>query len=351
MFLILKRLSTLTKKSHTLSIQTNLFIGPLMPITRIRSLIQNDVNAVNDLIIDRIQSKIPLIVDLSKHIIESGGKRLRPILVLLSAKASQYQGDDHIPLAATIELIHTATLLHDDVVDESTLRRGKKTANTIWGSKASILVGDYLFTQSMQLVVDVGRQSIIQKITDTFFEICCGEVQQLANKNNCILSVEQYFEMIRAKTALLFATASWIGPNLADASMETQNNLYQYGLHLGNAFQLIDDALDYSSDVETLGKNIGDDLADGKTTLPVIHALMHGTAKQQEQIRISLQQGTLDFLPEIQQALTDTGAIAYTKQIAKDECDKAIQCLSTLTDSEYKSALIDLAHFAVNREY
>ncbi|MFA6302527.1 MAG: polyprenyl synthetase family protein [Legionella sp.] len=322
-----------------------------MTINRIRTLVQDDFDAVNHLIISKIQSQINLVDDLSKHIVESGGKRLRPLLVLLASKACGYQGDGHIALAATVEFIHTATLLHDDVVDDSTLRRGKKTANSIWGSKASILVGDYLFTQSMQLMVDVGNFEVIKLITDSSFKISCGEVKQLANRHNPLLSFEEYFEVIRAKTALLFASAAAIGPLLINSSTSLKENLYAYGLHLGNAFQLIDDALDYCSDAETLGKNIGDDLADGKATLPIIHALQHGTKLQQEQIKQSLQQGSLEFLPEILQALKDTKAIEYTRQIAAQEVDSALSCLHVLPDSEYKTALIDLANFAVERSY
>lgn len=322
-----------------------------MTIERIRTLVQDDFDAVNSLIVNKIQSQISLVDDLSKHIVESGGKRLRPLLVLLTSKACGYEGDKHVSLAATIEFIHTATLLHDDVVDESSLRRGRKTANSIWGSKASILVGDYLFTQSMQLMVDVGLLEIIKLITDTSFKISCGEVKQLANANNPSLSLEDYFEVIRSKTALLFASASWIGAYLSETSQQVQDNMYAYGLHLGNAFQLIDDALDYCSDTETLGKNIGDDLADGKMTLPLIHAFEHGSSTQKEQIKQSLQQGTLDFLPEILQALEDTSAIEHTKQVATQERDLAIENLSMLPDSQYKTALSDLAHFAIERSY
>ncbi|MFI4962565.1 MAG: polyprenyl synthetase family protein [Legionellales bacterium] len=322
-----------------------------MTINRIRTLVEKDFTAVNSLIVNKIQSSISLVDDLSKHIVESGGKRLRPLLVLLASNACGYKGDAHIYLAATIEFIHTATLLHDDVVDESTLRRGRQTANSIWGSKASILVGDYLFTQSMQLMVDVGNFEVIKLITDTSFKISCGEVKQLANRNNPALTFEEYFEIIRAKTAYLFATAASIGAHLTQSSIQVQNNLYQYGLHLGNAFQLIDDALDYCSDAETLGKNIGDDLADGKATLPLIHALQQGNEKQQYYIKESLKLGTLDFLPEILSTLEETKAIAYTKSIAAQEVDSALSCLAILPDSEYKTALIDLAHFALERSF
>lgn len=322
-----------------------------MTIDRIRTLVSEDFNAVNQLIIDKIQSQVGLIDDLSHHIIESGGKRLRPLLVILSAKACGYQGSHHIDLAAMVEFFHTATLLHDDVVDESTLRRGRQTANSIWGSKASILVGDYLFTQSVQLMVDVENLDILKLMGHSSHQISCGEVKQLANKNNPTLSFDEYFDVIRSKTALLFAAASGIGPILSDSSKSLRDDLYAYGLHLGNAFQLIDDALDYCSDAKTLGKNIGDDLADGKTTLPLIHALKHGTPTQQQQIKDSLTQGTLDFLPEILQAIQDTQAIEFTQKTAAQEINNALAALTRLPESNYKKALTDLAHFAIDRTH
>lgn len=322
-----------------------------MTIDPIRALVHDEFNAVNALIVNKIQSQVGLIDDLSNHIVESGGKRLRPLLVLLASKACGYKGQEHICLATMVEFIHTATLLHDDVVDESTLRRGRQTANSIWGSKASILVGDYLFTQAIQLMVEVGHPEILKLMTNTSLEISCGEVKQLANRHNPALTFEAYFEVIRAKTALLFASSACIGAHLSHADVETQNALYAYGLHLGNAFQLIDDALDYCSDSKTLGKHIGDDLADGKATLPLIHALQFGNAKQQQQIRESIQIGSLDFLPDILIALEETKAIEFTKKIAREEVDRALSSLAALSDSEYKEGLINLARFAINRVF
>jgi octaprenyl-diphosphate synthase len=322
-----------------------------MTVNRLRALVSEDFAAVNHLIINKIQSQVGLIDDLSHHIVESGGKRLRPLLVLLASRACNYHGDKHIALAAMIEFFHTATLLHDDVVDESTLRRGRQTANSIWGSKASILVGDYLFTQSVQLMVEAGDFNILELIAKTSHEITCGEVKQLANRHNPALTFNEYFEVIRSKTALLFAAAACMGGILSKSSTLIQDSLYDYGLHLGNAFQLIDDALDYCSDAKTLGKNIGDDLADGKTTLPLIHALQHGTPQQQENIRYSLSKGSLDFLPEILQAIEETKAIEYTKKIAVEEVDKALSALCAIPESTYKDALKDLALFAIERTH
>lgn len=322
-----------------------------MTIDRLRALVNEDFDAVNQLIIDKIQSDVGLIQDLSHHIVESGGKRLRPLLVLLSSNACGYKGNHHITLAAMIEFFHTATLLHDDVVDESTLRRGKETANSIWGSKASVLVGDYLLTQSVQLMVQVGNSAILNLIADTSHQISCGEVKQLTNRHNPALKFEDYFDVIRSKTALLFAAAACIGPIISEATQITRDNLYAYGLHLGNAFQLIDDALDYCSDAQTIGKNIGDDLADGKATLPLIHALKYGNDAQKKQIEESLKQGTLKHLPEILLAIEQTDAIAYTKKIAAQEVDLALSSITDLPESDYKSALIDLAQFALQRSY
>jgi octaprenyl-diphosphate synthase len=322
-----------------------------MTIECIRAAVIEDFNAVNALIVNKIESQIGLIDEMSHHLIESGGKRLRPLLVLLTSKACGYKGTDHIALAGMVEFFHTATLLHDDVVDESTLRRGRQTANNIWGSKASILVGDYLFTQSIQLMVDSGNATILKLFANTALEISCGEVKQLSNRHNPTLTFEEYFDVIRAKTALLFAAAACIGPMLTDTSKEIQDSLYAYGLHLGNAFQLIDDALDYCSNSKTIGKNIGDDLADGKATLPLIHALQHGSELQKQKISESLKKGSLEFLPEILMALEETKAIEYTKKIAAQEIDSAISHLMVLPDSKYKESLKQLALFALQRSY
>jgi len=322
-----------------------------MTVNRLKALVSKDFDAVNALIIDKIQSQSGLIGDLSQHIVESGGKRLRPLLLLLSANACQYQGNGHIPLAAMVEFFHTATLLHDDVVDESTLRRGKETANEIWGSKASILVGDYLFTQSVQLMVGVHNWRILEMMADTSHQISCGEVKQLTNRHNIALTIEDYLDVIRSKTALLFAASTAIGALVSDASEDIEKAMYAYGLHLGNAFQLIDDALDYCADSQTIGKNIGDDLADGKMTMPLLHVLKHGTPAQQQLIQESLKQGKRSNLPEILLAIETTKAIEFTKQFAAKEMDLALSALQVLPETPYKQAMKDLAEFAVNRNY
>lgn len=322
-----------------------------MTVDRLRALVSKDFEAVNALIIDKIQSQVGLIDDLAHHIVQSGGKRLRPLLVLLASNACGYQGSDHIPLAAMIEFFHTATLLHDDVVDESTLRRGRETANEIWGSKASILVGDYLFTQSVQLMVNVNNSQILRLLANTSHEISCGEVKQLVNRHNSELSIDEYLDVIRAKTALLFAASAAIGAHLSEAGEAIENGLYNYGLHLGNAFQLVDDALDYCSDAKTIGKNIGDDLADGKVTLPLIHALKNGTPSQQQLIKDSIKEGNLQNLTAILAAIEETKAIEFTRSYAEQEVDRAIAALQGLPNSVYKTALEELALFAIQRDH
>lgn len=322
-----------------------------MEIDHLRASVSEDFEAVNALIIDKIQSEISLIDDLANHIVRSGGKRLRPLIVLLASHACNYKGKNHILLAAMVEFFHTATLLHDDVIDESTLRRGRETANEIWGSKASILVGDYLFTQYMQLMIQVGDLEIMQMLTDITLQIGCGEIQQLSNRHNTALTDEEYFEVIRAKTSLLFAVSSSLGAMISKSGETVQKALYDYGLHVGNAFQLIDDALDYCSDAQTIGKNIGDDLADGKATLPLLHALKHGTPEQQLKIRESLTKGTLQYLPEILETIASTNAIDYTRNVAAKEVDNAISALQILPDSVYKDALTDLAKYALKRDH
>ncbi|KTC78039.1 polyprenyl synthetase family protein [Legionella brunensis] len=322
-----------------------------MTVARLRTLVNADFEAVNALIIDKIQSQIGLIDDLAHHIVESGGKRLRPLLVLLASHACGYKGKDHIALAAMIEFFHTATLLHDDVVDESTLRRGRETANEIWGSKASILVGDYLFTQSVQLMVNVNNFPILRLLANTSHEISCGEVKQLVNRHNFELSIEEYLDVIRAKTALLFAASAAIGAHLSNAGEQIEKGLYSYGLHLGNAFQLIDDALDYCSDAKTIGKNIGDDLADGKATLPLLHALNKGTPLQQQIIKDSIKKGSLQNLAAILAAIEETDAIEFTRNYAALEVDRALSALQSLPDSAYKKALEELAQFAIQRDH
>ena len=322
-----------------------------MGIEHLRALVSQDFEAVNALIMDTIKSPIQLIDAIANHVIHSGGKRLRCLLVLLASRACDYQGKEHIMLAAMVEFFHTATLLHDDVIDDSTLRRGRETANKIWGNKASILVGDYLFTKYLELMVEVGDIDIIQLLIGIAPQMGCGEIQQFSNRNNMALTIEEYFDIIRAKTALLFAASSAMGALISKSGYAVQKGMYAYGLHLGNAFQLIDDALDYCSDAQTIGKNIGDDLACGKITLPLLHALKYSNPDQQLKIKESIEDGILHHLPDILEALKVTNAIEHTRSIAATEMNSAIAALDILPDSVYKNALIELAQYVIHRNY
>ncbi|MDP3562846.1 MAG: polyprenyl synthetase family protein [Legionellaceae bacterium] len=322
-----------------------------MPIHRLKALVSDDFEAMNDVIVSMIQAQIGLIDDLANHIIQSGGKRLRPLIVLLASRACNYLGRQHITLAAMIEFFHTATLLHDDVVDDSTLRRGKETANSIWGSKASILVGDYFFTLYLQLMLQVGDMNIMHLLADITHQITCGEIKQLSNRHNYDLAIQDYFDVIRSKTSLLFAASSTMGALISQSSKTIEHGLYAYGLHLGNAFQLIDDALDYCSDAKTIGKNIGDDLAEGKATMPLLYVLQHGTSEQKHIIRQSLETSNIDDLPTILSIIAETDAINYTRQIAAAEVEQAIAALDVLPESIYKNALKEIASYAVTRDH
>lgn len=322
-----------------------------MSIHHSKTLVSDDFEAMNRLIVEKIQAQTGLIDNLANHIIQSGGKRLRPLLVLLTSRACQYQGQQHILLAAMIEFFHTATLLHDDVVDESTLRRGQQTAHGIWGSKASILVGDYLFTLYMQLMITVNDLKIMALLTEISHQIARGEILQLSHKHNDKLSIDEYYEVIRSKTSLLFAASTAVGAMIAQQEPKIVQGLYDYGIHLGNAFQLIDDALDYCSDAKTIGKNIGDDLAEGKATLPLLYALEHAAPAQQEVIRNSLIRGSLEELPAILDTIHSTQAITYTKNRASEEIDHALTALAVLPESVFKDALIDIAYYAIQREH
>ena len=322
-----------------------------MKIQQLQAPVRNDFAAVNNLIIHRIQEQSGIIDDLSNHIIQSGGKRLRPLLVLLASHACNYSGQNHIKLAAMIEFLHTASLLHDDVIDESALRRGRETAHKIWGSKASILVGDYLFTQYMQLMIDVGDMNIIQILTNIVHRITCSELKQLSNKHDPYITVNDYMEVIQSKTSSLFSVSARLGALISGANQETEHALTAYGLHLGNIFQLIDDALDYCSDAQTMGKNAGDDLADGKVTMPLLHALKHGTPAQQETIVDSIKHGRREKLPEILAVINSTKAIEYTKSVAATEAALAKQALCILPESIYKAALLGVVDYALQRDH
>jgi octaprenyl-diphosphate synthase len=322
-----------------------------MNIEALRALVSEDVAAVDALIRARLYSDVTLINQLSNYIINSGGKRLRPLLVLLSARASQYQGNQHINLAAVVEFIHTATLLHDDVVDASLLRRGNKTANAVWGNEASVLVGDFLYSRAFEMMVEANDMRIMEIMSHTTNTIAEGEVLQLLNCHDANTTESRYMEVISRKTARLFEAAAQIGAILGRQPEAVETALASYGLHLGIAFQLIDDVLDYNASPGDTGKNLGDDLAEGKPTLPLLRAMQLGTPDEAQLIRTAIENGGHENLTAVLAAIESTGSIPYTAQAAQREADQAIAALEPLPASRYKEALYSLAEFSVNRTY
>ena len=320
-----------------------------MDIDQIRALVATDAAAVDDLIRRRLQSDVVLINQLGHYIINSGGKRLRPLLVLLSAQACGYRGTHHHALAAIVEFIHTATLLHDDVVDASELRRGRETANAVWGNEASVLVGDFLYSRAFEMMVEVDSMRVMQILAEATNTIAEGEVLQLLNCHEPDTTEQQYLEVILRKTAKLFEAAAQLGAVLAGSDAQTEAAMAAYGVHLGTAFQLIDDALDYSGDEATIGKQLGDDLAEGKPTLPLIHAMREGSESEIEVVRRAITEGGRDLISEVTSAIASTGAIAYTSRLAMDEALKARAALDALPASAYRDALTGLADYAVSR--
>jgi octaprenyl-diphosphate synthase len=320
-----------------------------MDIEQIRTLVADDTAAVDDLIRRRLQSDVVLINQLGHYIINSGGKRLRPLLVLLSAQALGYSGPHHHTLAAIVEFIHTATLLHDDVVDASDLRRGRETANAVWGNEASVLVGDFLYSRAFEMMVEVDSMRVMKILAEATNTIAEGEVLQLLNCHEPDTSEEQYLEVILRKTAKLFEAAAELGAVLAGAGAETEAAMAAYGVHLGTAFQLIDDALDYSGDESTIGKQLGDDLAEGKPTLPLIYVMRTGSEAQIETVRKAITDGGRELIGEVTEAIASTGAIAYTSRLAMDEALKARAALDAFPASAYRDALTGLADYAVSR--
>jgi octaprenyl-diphosphate synthase len=315
----------------------------------LRNPVAEDWAAVNRLIVQRLGSDVALVNQVAHHIVHGGGKRLRPLTVLLSARACGYQGDEHVAAAAIIEFIHTATLLHDDVVDDSGLRRGQETANSIFGNQASVLVGDFLYSRSFQMMVEIGELRILDVLAEATNTIAEGEVLQLMNCNNPDLSEADYLEVIYRKTAKLFEAGTRIGAMLAGLDARGEQALVSYGRHLGRAFQLVDDALDYAATREEFGKNIGDDLAEGKATLPLIYAMKRGSAAERHMIREAIETGGTQNLRSIQLAIEATGGLRYTTDRAHDEAQLAADSLSALPDTTYKTALVALTEFAVRR--
>lgn len=317
----------------------------------LRNLIAADMLAVDAAIRSRLQSDVVLIRQIAQHIIAGGGKRLRPALVFLAAGATGYRGEHHVELAAVVEFIHTATLLHDDVVDESELRRGRKTANAEFGNAASVLVGDFLYSRAFQMMAAVRSMRVMEVVADATNAIAEGEVLQLLNARNLAITEAAYLDVIRRKTAKLFEAAAQLGAILGEATAEIERGLARYGMHLGTAFQLVDDALDYSGDAAHTGKNLGDDLKQGKPTLPLIHVLQRGSAEQAALVRSAIEGGGRENFGAVLEAIRATGALEYVRNKARDEVRLAREAIAALSNSSYRDSLLELSAFAVERDY
>ncbi len=322
-----------------------------MELSAIRELTASDMQALNALTGQRLHSDVVLINQIGAHIVHGGGKRLRPLIVLLAARAAGYQGERHIDLAAIIEFIHTATLLHDDVVDHSDKRRNQDTANAVWGNAASVLTGDFLYSRAFEMMVDVDHMRVMQILSSATNRIAEGEVLQLLNCNNPDTTEQEYHEVILRKTAVLFEAGSQLGGIIAGAEPDRERALADYGLHLGIAFQLVDDVLDYSADADDLGKNLGDDLAEGKPTLPLIRAMAKAEPNEVEVIRSAIENGGENQIERIMEIIESTDAIAYTARLAQGEAEQAKQALELLPDSFFRQALASLADYSVSRTY
>ncbi len=320
-----------------------------MPLEAIRALLKSDLDATNQLILEELTSDVPLINQLTHYITSYTGKRVRPLLVLLSAGACSYSGKDHIPLATAIELIHTATLLHDDVVDNAILRRGQETAHSIWGNEASVLVGDFLYSRAFQLITRLQNLPVLGIFSAATNLIAEGEVMQLVNCHQPDITESTYFDVILRKTAKLFEVATLIGATVATELLASREALRTYGLHLGMAYQLIDDALDYSAPAEQTGKNMCNDLSEGKPTLPLIYALSKTASSEKEILRQAIIQGKTTDLPAILKIIESTRALEYTANAAKQHAQQACEALTHLPDSPYRQALHTLADFVVER--
>jgi octaprenyl-diphosphate synthase len=315
----------------------------------VSNLAREDMQATDRLISTSLESDVALVSQVSRYIVSSGGKRLRPLIVLLAARALGYGGEQHVRAAAIIEFIHTATLLHDDVVDSSSRRRGKDSANTVFGNQASVLVGDFLYSRAFQMMVDIGDMRVMQILADATNTIAAGEVLQLMNIHDPDTTEDAYRQVIYRKTARLFEAGAQIAAVLARRSEADEAAMVEYGRNLGMAFQLVDDALDFDASPEELGKNLGDDLAEGKATLPLIYAMQHGDSRERELIRSAVLEGGLDDLETIRSIIESTGALQYTAARAQEAADVAIGALSEIPDSDYKQALIAIAEFSVRR--
>lgn len=320
-----------------------------MKLEEISALVTDEMLAVNHLVSDRLKSDVALVNNLGQYIIQGGGKRIRPLLVILSANACGYQGSLHVLLAAIVEFIHTATLLHDDVVDASEMRRGRATANAVWGNEASVLVGDFLYSRAFQMMVEAGDMRIINILGHTTNTIAEGEVMQLLNAHNPETTEQQYLDVILNKTAKLFEAGCRLGAVITDMPSEVEQSLAAYGLHVGTAFQLIDDVLDYSANERETGKHIGDDLSEGKPTLPLIHSIKVGTPAEVACVSAAIREGGLGHIQDVIQVIHSTGAIEYTRGVAKREVEKALANLKVLPAGPFRDALQALANSSLMR--
>jgi octaprenyl-diphosphate synthase len=322
-----------------------------MGLSEIRSPVAEDMQAVDRLILRRLESDVVLIKEIGHYIVGGGGKRLRPLAVLLSARACGYQGNQHTDLAAIVEFIHTATLLHDDVVDGSDLRRSRETANAVWGNEASVLVGDFLYSRAFEMMVALDNMRVMDVLSHATNRIAEGEVLQLLNCNDPDTTETRYMEVIERKTATLFEAGTRLGAVLAQAPQEIEAAAARYGLQLGIAFQLVDDALDYRADGKELGKNLGDDLAEGKPTLPMIRAIDAGTEQERRLLRQAIENGGRDRIDAVAAAIESTKAIDYTLTLANRYARSAAEAAGRLPESAHRTALENLADFAVSRTY
>lgn len=322
-----------------------------MSFEAIKQSLASDMSVVDRIIRTRLYSEVALVNQMSEYIINNGGKRLRPALVVLSAKALGYTGEYHHCLAAVVEFIHTATLLHDDVVDESEMRRGQATASALFGNAASVLVGDFLYSRAFQMMVEVNDMRVMQTLADATNTIAEGEVLQLLSCHDASVDAATYLRVIYCKTAKLFEAAMRLGAILAQVDSASEEAMAKYGMHLGTAFQLVDDMLDYSGDEQTIGKNLGDDLSEGKPTLPLIYAMQHGDASQGAMVKLAIEQGNIGRFAEVLQVIKHTGALEYTRLQAQRESEAACAALSILPDTAYKQSLLQLADFATTRQF
>ena len=318
-------------------------------VKHIHQIVAEDFASLNEKVVSQLHSSVPLVESIGHYIIEAGGKRMRPVLVLLCSRALGYRGSQHIDLATVIEFLHTATLLHDDVVDMSEMRRGRPTANIRWDNPSSVLVGDFIYSRAFQLLVGIGNMEIMDVMATTTNRISEGEVLQLVHQHNPDTSEDAYMEVIRNKTAILFAAACSTAAILAGSSKSVQDKLHTFGLEVGMAFQLIDDVLDYSGSADTMGKNVGDDLAEGKPTLPLIYVLQHGSASDKSMIESAIRHGGLDHLQEIIALVKNSGALEYTRRAARQRIDIALSGLHELPETPYRKGLEMVADAALNR--